>query len=245
MRSGPTSSTRSHRPEAPTRPIVIALLGLRPNAIRIAPRRGTQRYEQDQNHLIARRTCGRRNAPGQCLRRQRRLRRSAPQGASGSASTVAVDGVNGVGDVLVDARGAALYAADQESNGTIACTGSCTTIWDPLTVHGAKAPTAGSDVMGMLGVVKRPDGARQVTLDGRPLYRFAEDPETGPSRATASPTRSTASHSSGTWPRPTACRLRAPTRRAAAPATSPPPSPVPLGAPPVRGSVPLATVRFA
>ena len=104
---------------------------------------------------------------------------AAPQGASGSASTVAVDGVNGVGDVLVDARGAALYAADQESNGTIACTGSCTTIWDPLTVPGARAPTADSDVMGMLGVVKRPDGARQVTLDGRPLYRFAEDPETG------------------------------------------------------------------
>ena len=54
------------------------------------------------------------------------------------------------------------------------CTDGCTSIWPPLTAPRASRPPA-SDVSGDLGVVKRPDGARQVTLDGTPLYRFAQD----------------------------------------------------------------------
>ena len=93
------------------------------------------------------------------------------------AATVSVSSVDGVGDVLVDAQGAALYAADQETGGMVVCTGSCTSIWKPLTVSGR--PTAGDGVVAKLGTVERPDGHRQVTLAGRLLYRFMEDPEAG------------------------------------------------------------------
>jgi predicted lipoprotein with Yx(FWY)xxD motif len=93
------------------------------------------------------------------------------------AATVSVSSVDGVGDVLVDAQGAALYAADQESSGMVVCTGSCTSIWKPLTVSGR--PTAGGGVTAQLGTVERPDGHRQVTLAGRLLYRFMEDPQAG------------------------------------------------------------------
>lgn len=96
---------------------------------------------------------------------------------AGAAETVSVRSVDGVGDVLVDAQGAALYAADQEADGMVACTGSCTSIWDPLTVSGR--PTAGTGLGSMLGVLTRPDGGRQVTFDGRLLYRFVEDPGPG------------------------------------------------------------------
>ena len=89
----------------------------------------------------------------------------------------AVSSVDGVGDVLVDAQGAALYAADQERSGMVVCTGSCTSIWKPLTVSGR--PTAGDGVVAKLGTVERPDGHRQVTLAGRLLYRFMEDPQAG------------------------------------------------------------------
>lgn len=53
------------------------------------------------------------------------------------------------------------------------CTGACNSFWSPLRVR-AGSPT-GQSVTGKLGVVKRPDGARQVTYDGRPLYSFSED----------------------------------------------------------------------
>ena len=101
---------------------------------------------------------------------------SSAQGGSTAAQTVSVTSVDGVGDVLVDADGAALYAADQEAAGMVVCVDSCTTIWDPLTVSDGNRPAADSGLAGKLGAVKRPDGTEQVTFDGRLLYRFVEDP---------------------------------------------------------------------
>lgn len=102
---------------------------------------------------------------------------SAPDDVA-AAGTVSVASVDGVGDVLVDATGAALYAADQEVDGMVVCTDACTTVWEPLTV-GAGRPTAGDGLDAQLGVITRPDGDRQVTFDGRLLYRFVEDPGPG------------------------------------------------------------------
>jgi predicted lipoprotein with Yx(FWY)xxD motif len=92
--------------------------------------------------------------------------------SSGSATVSSNDGQ------LVDSSGAPLYSSDQEKSGTVMCTGGCTSIWLPLKATSGN-PTAGDGVSGKLGVVKRPDGSRQVTLDGRPLYRFAEDGSDG------------------------------------------------------------------
>jgi predicted lipoprotein with Yx(FWY)xxD motif len=103
---------------------------------------------------------------------------SAPGGSS-AARTISVSTVDGVGNVLVDAQGAALYAADEEAAGMVVCIDSCTTIWDPLTVSGTENPTAGDGLGGRLDVVERPDGAQQVTFDGRLLYRFLDEPSPG------------------------------------------------------------------
>jgi predicted lipoprotein with Yx(FWY)xxD motif len=97
---------------------------------------------------------------------------------SGSA-TVAARQLPGVGNVLVDSSGKALYTSDQERSGTIVCSGACTAFWKPLktdTGTPARAPKAGK-----LGVIKRPDGSSQVTSNGRPLYTFSED---SPGKAT-------------------------------------------------------------
>jgi predicted lipoprotein with Yx(FWY)xxD motif len=80
--------------------------------------------------------------------------------------------------VLVDSHGAPLYTSNQEKSGKVVCTGGCASIWIPLEAPGSGQPT-GDGVSGKLGTVKRPDGTRQVTLDGRPLYRFAEDGNDG------------------------------------------------------------------
>lgn len=98
---------------------------------------------------------------------------TATAAAGTGGETVMTASVDGAGTVLVDANGDALYSPSQEANGMIHCTGSCEQIWKPVTASGA--PTGSADVSGKLGTVKRPDGTEQVTLDGAPLYTFAED----------------------------------------------------------------------
>jgi predicted lipoprotein with Yx(FWY)xxD motif len=109
---------------------------------------------------------------------------SSEDGPSASATgsgptTVSVEAVDGVGEVLVDSDGAALYTADQERDGKVRCIASCAEIWIPLTVAGNAEPTASDDVPGELGVAERPGGERQVSYDGKPLYTFADDPGAG------------------------------------------------------------------
>jgi predicted lipoprotein with Yx(FWY)xxD motif len=103
----------------------------------------------------------------------------AGDGSSTAASTVdgtrtvAVKRVDGIGSVLVDAAGRALYSSDQEADGKVRCTGACTSFWEPLVVRsGTPAPGPG---IGKLDVVRRPDGAKQVTANGKLLYTFSED----------------------------------------------------------------------
>jgi predicted lipoprotein with Yx(FWY)xxD motif len=105
---------------------------------------------------------------------------SGSSSASGSGSkTVAVRQVSGIGNVLVDQSGKPLYTANVEAGGMIACGAGCTAFWKPLT-PGAGKPTSASGV-GNLGVVMRPDGTRQVTTNGKPLYTFSQD---SPGKAT-------------------------------------------------------------
>lgn len=99
--------------------------------------------------------------------------------ASAGGETVSVANVAGVGDVLVDARGNALYSPDQEADGKVLCTDACASIWIPLTLPAGEQPTGSSDVGSQLGLIRRPDGAEQVTYEGKPLYTFAEDPSPG------------------------------------------------------------------
>ena len=94
-------------------------------------------------------------------------------GAAAASDTVSVKHVSGLGAVLVDSSGKALYSPAQDTAKMISCTGQCTTFWQPL-VAGPGKPTAGSGVPA-LAVVKRPDGMRQVTAAGKPLYTFSED----------------------------------------------------------------------
>ena len=95
-------------------------------------------------------------------------------GSAGKAAsaTVSVKSIAGHGKVLVDSRGRALYRSDQERNGMVLCTGACLSFWQPLTVSGTPK---GASLPGKLGVVKRPDGGKQVTYQGRLLYSFKLD----------------------------------------------------------------------
>jgi predicted lipoprotein with Yx(FWY)xxD motif len=101
----------------------------------------------------------------------------ATTASSSSGMTVATKSIPGTGTVLVDSKGAALYTNDMDNGTMIACTGQCLTEWVPLAAPASGTPTsADSAVQSKLGMVKRPDGSSQVTLGGKPLYSFVEDP---------------------------------------------------------------------
>jgi predicted lipoprotein with Yx(FWY)xxD motif len=97
---------------------------------------------------------------------------SAPSARAGR-TTVAIKQVDGIGRVLVDASGKALYSSDVEADGNVRCTGACTSFWEPLII-GSQTPKATAGA-GTLDVVERPDGTKQVAVDGKPLYTFSED----------------------------------------------------------------------
>jgi predicted lipoprotein with Yx(FWY)xxD motif len=90
-----------------------------------------------------------------------------------STGAVNVQRVDGIGSVLVDAAGKALYTPDQESDGKVRCTGACASIWQPLLAPASGTPKAAGATM--LDVIVRPDGKRQVTAGRKPLYTFTED----------------------------------------------------------------------
>jgi predicted lipoprotein with Yx(FWY)xxD motif len=100
-------------------------------------------------------------------------------GPATSSNTVSVRQLSGVGSVLVDHTAKALYSSDLEARGKIVCDGACTAFWKPLTL-GAGQATASAGA-GKLGVITRPDGSRQVTANGKPLYTFVRD---SPGKAT-------------------------------------------------------------
>jgi predicted lipoprotein with Yx(FWY)xxD motif len=94
---------------------------------------------------------------------------SAATSSGDAVSTQTIDGT----DVLVDADGRALYVADQEQGGEVLCEASCLEIWDPLLVSELDADAASLE--SAFADVKRPDGGRQMTFDGAPLYSFTEE----------------------------------------------------------------------
>jgi predicted lipoprotein with Yx(FWY)xxD motif len=98
---------------------------------------------------------------------------SASPASGNDTATVSVEDLGDAGSVLVDSAGQALYTSDEEADSDVLCTDECTSFWIPLTID-AGAPT-GDAVSGELGLAERPDGTRQVTLDGRRLYTFVED----------------------------------------------------------------------
>jgi predicted lipoprotein with Yx(FWY)xxD motif len=99
---------------------------------------------------------------------------SGASAAGSSAAIVSVASVDGT-DVLADSAGKTLYSADVENGGRIHCVGACTSFWKPMLASAAEAKQAAAGLGANLGVVRRPDGERQLTFDALPLYTFAEE----------------------------------------------------------------------
>lgn len=86
-----------------------------------------------------------------------------------------------VGPVVADRDQYTLYfnADDSTSPPKSTCLEpECTLVWVPLLAKGGRFEAPALDQK-LLGTLTRPDGLEQVTLAGRPVYRFVDDERTG------------------------------------------------------------------
>ena len=109
-----------------------------------------------------------------------------PTGSSSSATPASTTPTSALkvsrtsaGTVLASTRGLTLYyyAEDKPGSGKSACTGGCASAWPPLAAP-VRAP-AGFRLPGPLGMISRPGGGAQVTINGYPIYFYAGDKAPG------------------------------------------------------------------
>ena len=98
---------------------------------------------------------------------------SSPAALAASPVTLSTAPSPGLGNILVDSSGRALYTPDEEAGGIVVCIDTCSAVWVPLAPATA-APIAAAGAPAP-AVIVRPDGAKQVTVGGRPLYTFAHE----------------------------------------------------------------------
>jgi predicted lipoprotein with Yx(FWY)xxD motif len=104
---------------------------------------------------------------------------AAPTATTAAPAVDLMTASSSAGRIVVDAKGMSLYffTKDTKDSGTSACTGGCLTAWPPALTTAA-APSA-EGVTGALGAITTPDGAKQLTLNGLPLYYYAKDKKAG------------------------------------------------------------------
>ena len=100
---------------------------------------------------------------------------TSPSKRNGDAVQVAS---SSVGPHLDDSAGHALYIFAADTPGHSNCTGSCLTYW-PIEPAPAITPRALAGITARLGVLTRPDGTKQMTIDDLPVYTYSGDSSPG------------------------------------------------------------------
>jgi predicted lipoprotein with Yx(FWY)xxD motif len=102
----------------------------------------------------------------------------APAPAAPDAATPPVRTITDrqLGRVLATPARQAIYVWNREARGTIRCTGACAKAWPPVLVkRGVRVPMHVAGIKGDFGTIRRPGGARQLTLNRRALYTYAHE----------------------------------------------------------------------
>jgi predicted lipoprotein with Yx(FWY)xxD motif len=104
--------------------------------------------------------------------------------AASNNPSIVIGGNPTLGDFLVDARYRTLYVFRRDYPGASHCYDECAANWPPYIIQQdiiqqdiiqQAGPTIEAGLTGLVGVITRPDGTRQVTYNGWPLYYFAGD----------------------------------------------------------------------
>jgi predicted lipoprotein with Yx(FWY)xxD motif len=109
---------------------------------------------------------------------------SAQANGQGAAATttsgLSTSDAGNLGTVVTDQDGRTLYLFTNDSRdpSSSSCSGGCAQKWPPAVVGQDKVRVSGIDTS-LLGTTTRPDGTKQITLNGWPLYRFSGDTKAG------------------------------------------------------------------
>jgi predicted lipoprotein with Yx(FWY)xxD motif len=80
------------------------------------------------------------------------------------------------GKVLFAGNGRVVYLFTSDAPGTSNCSGPCANAWPPFIARGKLVAEEGVNRK-LLGRTTRPDGRKQVTYKGHPLYFYVHDPK--------------------------------------------------------------------
>jgi predicted lipoprotein with Yx(FWY)xxD motif len=80
------------------------------------------------------------------------------------------------GKVLFAGNGRVLYLFTSDTPGTSNCSDACAAAWPPFIARGKLVGGEGVNRK-LLGRTTRPDGRKQVTYKGHPLYFYVHDPK--------------------------------------------------------------------
>jgi predicted lipoprotein with Yx(FWY)xxD motif len=98
--------------------------------------------------------------------------------AVGARATLTVRSSN-YGSILFDGKGRALYAFTRDRRGGASrCYGACAKAW-PVYFSSGRLVAGKGVKRSLIGTVRRRDGRRQITYNGRPLYYYVGDTRAG------------------------------------------------------------------
>lgn len=75
-------------------------------------------------------------------------------------------------NILGNAQGRSLYTFDVDQPNVSNCSGGCAAVWPPVL-------TTETDLTAPFGSITRQDGTTQLSINGKALYLFARDANTG------------------------------------------------------------------
>ncbi|WP_104137698.1 hypothetical protein [Arthrobacter sp. ZGTC131] len=83
------------------------------------------------------------------------------------------------GNIVVDGKGMSVYyfTKDVKDSGKSNCTGECLVAWPPVITTSDTPKVEG--VTGTVGTITTPDGKKQVTVNGMPVYLWEKDKAPG------------------------------------------------------------------
>ena len=99
--------------------------------------------------------------------------------SAAAASESATVAATALGKIIVDGKGMTAYFFDNDTanSGTSTCAGPCATAWPAITSTSDTPAAIG--ITGTIGTITRVTGEKQLTINGRPIYTFANDKAPG------------------------------------------------------------------